>query len=117
MRKTFDFRSYNYIIILSLQKGGDCISEQKKIGRPTDSPKNVMMRFRIDDETLRKLDECSKILKISRSEVLRAEVHRLHAELHRLLRASRTNILPCARIFRKCLCGIDRKEPVHDRHP
>ena len=81
MRKTFDFRSYNYIIILTLQKGGDCISEQKKIGRPTDSPKNVMMRFRIDDETLRKLDECSKILKISRSEVLRAEVHRLHAEL------------------------------------
>lgn len=51
------------------------------MGRPTDSPKNTMIKFRIDDETKYKLNECSEILKISKSEILRAGVHRIYDDL------------------------------------
>ncbi|MCI5499354.1 MAG: ribbon-helix-helix domain-containing protein [Clostridiales bacterium] len=43
----------------------------KKMGRPTESPKDYMLRVRMDAETLRKLDECCKVEGLSRSEVVR----------------------------------------------
>lgn len=51
------------------------------MGRPTDSPKDTTIKFRIDNETKEKLDECSEELKISKSEVLRQGVHELHSRL------------------------------------
>lgn len=42
-----------------------------KIGRPTDSPKNTMIRVRVDDSTLEKLDECVSKMNSNRSEVIR----------------------------------------------
>jgi len=44
----------------------------KKIGRPpSENPKDKTLRIRVDDETLKKLDECSEKLSTNRSEVIR----------------------------------------------
>jgi len=44
----------------------------KKIGRPpSENPKDKTLRIRIDDEMLKKLDDCSAKLSINRSEVVR----------------------------------------------
>lgn len=43
----------------------------KKIGRPTESKKDFMLRTRLDEETLDKLNEITKIKGITKSEVVR----------------------------------------------
>ncbi len=43
----------------------------KKMGRPTDNPKDYMLRVRLDSETLRMLDVCCEQEQISRSEMVR----------------------------------------------
>lgn len=43
----------------------------KKVGRPTESPKDYMLRTRLDKETVEKLDYLTNNLKISRSEIVR----------------------------------------------
>lgn len=51
------------------------------MGRPTDSPKNMTIKFRIDNLTQEQLEECSEALNISKSEVLRQGVHRIYDDL------------------------------------
>ena len=51
------------------------------MGRPTDNPKNTMIKFRVDAETVQKLKECSKKLNVSQSEVLRQGVRKIHDDL------------------------------------
>ena len=53
----------------------------KKIGRPTDNPKNISVKFKADDETVRKLKECSSTLQISQAEVLRRGIHKMYDDL------------------------------------
>lgn len=55
----------------------------KKMGRPTDNPKNTSIKFKADDETVKKLKECSEKLEVSRAEVLRRGVHRMHDDLNK----------------------------------
>lgn len=43
----------------------------RKMGRPTDSPKDYMLRVRLDAETLKMLDACCEKQNASRSEVVR----------------------------------------------
>ena len=44
----------------------------KKMGRPpSENPKNKTLRVRVDDETLKKLDDCSTKLSANRSDVVR----------------------------------------------
>ena len=43
----------------------------KKLGRPTESKKEFMLRTRIDDEILQKLEKIAETEKISKSEVVR----------------------------------------------
>ena len=50
----------------------------KKMGRPTDSPKDITMKIRFDKETSEKLEECSEKMKISRAEVVRRGVRKMH---------------------------------------
>lgn len=52
-----------------------------KMGRPTDSPKNTMVRVRMDAETIKMLDESTQRLKISRSEVIRMGVKKVHESI------------------------------------
>ena len=57
------------------------ILNAKKMGRPTDNPKNISLKVLLDEDTSRKLDECSKALKISKAEVMRRGVHEIHRGL------------------------------------
>ena len=47
----------------------------KKLGRPTDSPKTFMLRVKMDRDTLKKLDECCRITEMNRSEFVRKNIH------------------------------------------
>lgn len=49
-----------------------------KMGRPTDSPKNAMIRVRMDEDTVKMLDKCADFLKSSRSEIIRAGVKKVY---------------------------------------
>jgi len=53
----------------------------KKMGRPTDSPKTFMLRVKMDKDTLDKLDECCKVKNINRSEFVRKSIHKQYDEL------------------------------------
>ena len=57
------------------------IDTKKKMGRPTDNPKDTSIRFRVDSDTVAKLSECSEKLKMSKSEVLRLGVKKVHDDL------------------------------------
>lgn len=46
----------------------------RKMGRPTDSPKTFMLRVKMDKDTLEQLDECCKIQKTNRSEFVRKSI-------------------------------------------
>ena len=51
------------------------------MGRPTDNPKDISLKVRFDKETATKLDECVEELKVSKAEVVRRGVHKVHDDL------------------------------------
>lgn len=53
----------------------------KKVGRPTDSLKDYMLRARLDKETVEKLDYLAESFKISRSEVVRRGIEEQYQEI------------------------------------
>ena len=52
-----------------------------KIGRPTDNPAVNQFRIRLANSDLEKLNECSKILKLNKSDIVRKCINDLHKEL------------------------------------
>lgn len=66
-----DFLSLQYYIYCSdKKKGGEGMSP--RTGRPkSDNSKDTMLRVRIDEETVNKLEITSKELNITKSEVVR----------------------------------------------
>ena len=54
----------------------------KKIGRPTDSIKDTMVRVRVDKETLIKLDELVRMHSSNRSDVIRNAIETVY-DLHK----------------------------------
>lgn len=53
----------------------------KKMGRPTDNPKDISLKVRLDQETSEKLDDCVRVLEVSKAEVMRRGVHKVHDDL------------------------------------
>lgn len=55
---------------------------QKKAGRPV-SPdsKRTMFRVRLDDSSMGKLDECAEKLNLSRSDIVRQGIDKIHDNL------------------------------------
>ena len=55
---------------------------EKKLGRPV-SPdsKHTMFRVRLDDISMNKLDECAKKMNITRSDIVRKGIDRIHDDL------------------------------------
>ena len=51
------------------------------MGRPTDNPKTVSVKFLSDNETFEKLKESSKKLEVSRAEIIRMGIHKVHGDL------------------------------------
>lgn len=53
------------------------------MGRPTDNPKNVSVKFQADDETFEKLKECSIKMNVSRAEVIRQGIHKVYDDIEK----------------------------------
>ena len=51
------------------------------MGRPTDKPKDISLKVRLDKETAEKLDKCVQALNVSKAEVIRRGVHKVHDDL------------------------------------
>ena len=50
----------------------------KKLGRPTENPKDITIKIRFDKETSEQLEECSRELQISKAEVVRRGVKMMY---------------------------------------
>ena len=50
----------------------------KKIGRPTENPKTIVKRARMSEDDVNKLKECSNIVGLSESEVIRIAIKELY---------------------------------------
>ena len=57
------------------------MAPNKKMGRPTDSPKTFMLRVKMDKDTLNKLDECCKAEGLNRSEFVRNSINEKYDDL------------------------------------
>ncbi len=55
--------------------------DKKKMGRPTDNPKDISLKVRLDKETSEKLEDCIQVLEVSKAEVIRRGVHKVHDDL------------------------------------
>ena len=55
--------------------------EQKKIGRPTDNPKETRITIRLDDESKNILELYSKRYNISKTESARVGIKKLKSDL------------------------------------
>lgn len=53
----------------------------KKMGRPTDSPKDTTLKIRMDKDSLEKLEFCSEKLSVSRAEVIRSSIRKTYDDL------------------------------------
>lgn len=54
---------------------------QKKMGRPTDNPKEIILKVRLDQGTEEKLEACAQKLNVSKAEIIRRGVHLFHDSL------------------------------------
>lgn len=54
----------------------------KKMGRPTDNPKDISLKVRLDKETAEKLDDCVQTLEVPKAEVIRRGIHKVHDSLN-----------------------------------
>ena len=75
LKNTIDF-CLPIVYTFGKQKGGEFVAP-KKMGRPTDTPKQTQLGIRFDEKTLSILDEFCKKEKISRAEGVRRAVTRL----------------------------------------
>lgn len=53
----------------------------QKIGRPTESRKDIKLQIRVDQQILDEIDECVEITKTNRSEIVRKGIKLVKAEL------------------------------------
>lgn len=54
------------------------MSPLKKGAKLTDNPKDTMLRVRLDNNIVKKLEETSRKLQISKSEVVRRGIEEMH---------------------------------------
>lgn len=79
-KKRLTFRRYYNIIVVATERRWDM--SQKKIGRPvSEDSKHTMFRVRLDDSSITKLKECAEALKITRSDVVRKGIDKIHDDL------------------------------------
>lgn len=56
---------------------------QKKLGRPTDSPKDIILKIRLDKPASERLEECSARMGVSKAEVIRQGIKKMHDDLEK----------------------------------
>lgn len=64
-----------------------------KMGRPTDNPKDTMLRIRVDKDTLMMLDECAKANDTTRSDAVRLSIRVLYNTIKKQSRAYRVTLV------------------------
>lgn len=52
-----------------------------RTGRPTTDPKTMHVGYRMSPATVEKLDECCEALNMSKSDVIRLGIKKVHAEI------------------------------------
>ena len=52
--------------------------DKKKMGRPTKAPKVNGYRIRLTDGELQKLDECCKLTKMSKADIIRLGIEKVY---------------------------------------
>lgn len=57
------------------------MSEKKKMGRPTQNPRTNRLELRMSDEDLQKLEKCSKIMRLSKSDIIRLGIKKVYEEV------------------------------------
>ena len=55
----------------------------KKVGRPTDSPKDIVLKVRIDQVTSDRLETCCGKLAVSKAEIVRRGVKKMYDDLEK----------------------------------
>ena len=73
--KTLTFDRHNVIMLMTVKKEVDMT--EKKLGRPTDNPKNTKLTVRVDAETLEILEKYCKKENISKMEGIRRGIRKL----------------------------------------
>lgn len=53
----------------------------KKRGRPTDNPKDIVLKIHLDQGSHDRLEECSKEMGVSKAEVIRQGIQKMHDDL------------------------------------
>ena len=53
----------------------------KKLGRPTDNPKDTVLKIRLDKDTSKQLEECSGEMKVSKAEIVRQGIRKMYDDL------------------------------------
>ena len=71
-------------MILTTPKSEVMVLGDKKMGRPTDNPKDISLKIRLDTGTAEKLQSCAADLKVSKAEVIRRGIHRMYDDLNDL---------------------------------
>ncbi|WP_235218593.1 CopG family transcriptional regulator [Paenibacillus sp. FSL R7-269] len=83
MKEIIDFLLPHKYIYHGHKKWGEAMSS-KKMGRPlSDNPKSELIRVRVDQEILSKLDACTEKLQTTRSDVIRKGIEKVFDELQK----------------------------------
>ena len=56
---------------------------EKKRGRPTDNPKDIVLKIRLDNNTSNLLEACSETMQVSKAEVVRQGIKKMHDDLEK----------------------------------
>ena len=51
------------------------------MGRPTDNPKDISLKIRLDKDTSDKLDDCVIVFEVSKAEVIRRSIRKIHEDI------------------------------------
>ncbi|MCR5594820.1 MAG: hypothetical protein K6G12_03155 [Lachnospiraceae bacterium] len=60
-----------------------------RTGRPTTDPKTVHVGYRMSPTTVQKLDECCEALNMSKSDIIRLGIEKVHAESFKIERKNK----------------------------
>ena len=77
------FCTYNNIINVRTRKRGETMVPKKAGRPPSDDSMTDRIFVRVSKETVKKLDECTQELKMSRSDVVRKGIDMVHESLKR----------------------------------
>ena len=72
-----------------------------KMGRPTNSPKDVMVRVRMDKTTLSKLDKCVDLKGSNRSQVIRDAIVLVYSKIKKYKKFRRHALLQNQKILHR----------------